>query len=65
MSTYSAAPSWSRLIRFISQEDGQEYMGEPVDSDVDVGTAEPSSIQVHKLSKEIPGMPRKRALPAL
>ncbi|KFY04327.1 hypothetical protein O988_00851 [Pseudogymnoascus sp. VKM F-3808] len=31
-------PIWNRLVRFIG-EDGKEYCGEPVDSDVDVGLA--------------------------
>lgn len=35
----SSSTSWTRLIRFIAQEDGAEYYGQPVDDSTDVGLA--------------------------
>ncbi|POS79203.1 fumarylacetoacetate hydrolase [Diaporthe helianthi] len=40
------APKWSRLVRFIAEDDSREYLGEPVDPDVDVGAAVAASIPV-------------------
>lgn len=47
---YDSAPSqWSRFIRFIAQEDGQEHMGEPLDPSINVGSASATPIKVTKL----------------
>lgn len=35
---YKMAPNWTRLIRFIAEEDGQVHLGE-VDANQDVGLA--------------------------
>ncbi|KAG8156280.1 hypothetical protein KVR01_013859 [Diaporthe batatas] len=40
------APKWSRLVRFIAEDDRKEYLGEPVDPDIDVGAALASSSAV-------------------
>lgn len=31
--------NWSRYVRFISAEDGQEHYGQPIDGNLDVGVA--------------------------
>lgn len=38
--------AWSRILRFVAQEDGQVYLGQPVDSKVDVGKAFAAGEQV-------------------
>ncbi|KAM0791531.1 hypothetical protein ACM66B_005980 [Microbotryomycetes sp. NB124-2] len=42
---------WTRLVRFVAQEDGQEHYGQPVDESIDVGLAvhEGQSVGVHKV----------------
>ncbi|CZT25766.1 related to 2-keto-4-pentenoate hydratase/2-oxohepta-3-ene-1,7-dioic acid hydratase (catechol pathway) [Ramularia collo-cygni] len=40
---------WDRIVRFIAEEDGQEYLGEPIDSAIDVGAAVASSTPVQVL----------------
>lgn len=37
--------NWTRYVRFVAVEDGQEHYGQPVDADIDVGVA------VHKGDK--------------
>ena len=56
MSTnYASAPTeWSRFIRFIAQEDGAEHMGEPLDSQTDIGKPDGSAIKVRKLIGSTP-----------
>ncbi|CAO1616161.1 unnamed protein product [Sympodiomycopsis kandeliae] len=50
MSTYAAAPAnWSRFVRFIAQEDGQEHMGEPIDKEVNVADTTTGPIKVTEL----------------
>ncbi|KAI1075418.1 fumarylacetoacetate hydrolase [Whalleya microplaca] len=36
-------PKWNRLIRFVAQQDGNEYIGEPIDENLDIGDALASS----------------------
>jgi len=31
--------TWDRVLRFVAEEDGQEYLGQPVDGSLDVGKA--------------------------
>lgn len=50
----SSFPAWSRLVRFIAEEDGQEHLGEPVDSNIDVGTAPAGSVKVTKWQGSTP-----------
>ncbi|KAH9903533.1 fumarylacetoacetate hydrolase [Xylariomycetidae sp. FL2044] len=38
--------NWQRLVRFVAREDGKEYIGEPVDGNIDVGAALASSQEV-------------------
>ncbi|KAI5365292.1 putative fumarylacetoacetase-like protein [Septoria linicola] len=33
------AANWGRLVRFVAEEDDQQYIGEPVDPELDVGAA--------------------------
>ncbi|KAI0128269.1 fumarylacetoacetate hydrolase [Xylariales sp. AK1849] len=40
---------WERLVRFLAREDGREYIGEPVDQDLDIGAALASSQTVSVL----------------
>lgn len=55
MSQYAAAPAnWSRFVRFIAQEDGQEHMGEPVDASIDVGAASSQGTKATKLTGATP-----------
>ncbi|KAI0144824.1 fumarylacetoacetate hydrolase [Pestalotiopsis sp. NC0098] len=35
--------NWERLVRFVAAEDNQEYIGEPIDADLDVGVSLASS----------------------
>ncbi|OCF40570.1 hypothetical protein I317_05661 [Kwoniella heveanensis CBS 569] len=42
----SIAPTWLRLIRFVALEDHQEYLGEPVDENIDVGVAQATGLAV-------------------
>ncbi|PWN86761.1 fumarylacetoacetate hydrolase [Acaromyces ingoldii] len=49
----SFAP-WSRLIRFVSAEDGQVHYGQPIEGDVDVGKAmeDGKRVKAHKIVGE-------------
>ncbi|WVF66962.1 hypothetical protein IAT40_001705 [Kwoniella sp. CBS 6097] len=52
----SIAPTWLRLIRFVALEDHHEYLGEPVEEQMDIGLAQAAgvTIQVHVLDTLIP-----------
>ncbi|WVQ83410.1 hypothetical protein IAT38_005551 [Cryptococcus sp. DSM 104549] len=62
MTHLNAELPWKRLIRFIAKEDGQEYLGEPVDPVMDVGLAQSTStpILAHVFDGLTPWDPRLR-----
>ena len=41
--TLGTCQGWGRLVRVVAVEDGQEYLGEPVDPDVDGRSRQSSS----------------------
>nr|XP_031859244.1 uncharacterized protein CI109_005272 [Kwoniella shandongensis]KAA5526316.1 hypothetical protein CI109_005272 [Kwoniella shandongensis] len=60
-------PTWYRLIRFIANEDGKEYLGEPVDPDMDIGLAyhDSTPILAHILDTLKPWDPHARRTGAI
>jgi hypothetical protein len=52
--------TWLRLIRFVAVEDGLEWLGEPVDQEIDVGLAHAAGdkIEAYALDAQMPWDPQ-------